>query len=258
MTLFKDKSNALIIFFYLLILLSFYFSNLADYEKVILYIINFYLCFTLCIIFFLRNKAKPEFSLKEIIFISLVLRVILIFVNPITSDDYYRYLWDGMVQAEGMNPYEYSPLDLSKLHDNEIYPNVTYTDIKTIYPPVSQIIFYLSYVLSGANAYGLKLFYLLFETGILYFLFQSLKFLKTNSNYIFLYVLSPLILFEFFINAHVDIIILFFLSGFICFALSKKTGAALLFLSFFRLKQNLFSDFFARVSALLKEIRNEF
>jgi len=229
---FKDKYNVLILSLYTLILLSFYVFDLTNYDKVILYIVNFYLCFTLCIMFFMRNKYKTVFSLKEIIFIALALRVILMFVNPITSDDYYRYLWDGKVQAEGINPYEYSPLELSKLHDKEIYPNVTYPDIKTIYPPVSEMVFYFSYELSGPNVYALKIIYLLFEAGILYFLFLTLRYLKINSNYIFLYTMSPLVLFEFFINAHVDIIILFFLSGFIYFSISKNTGPALLFLSF--------------------------
>ncbi|MDQ3194077.1 MAG: hypothetical protein M3P82_03655, partial [Bacteroidota bacterium] len=48
---------------------------------------------------------------------------------------------------------------------------------------------------------------------------------------IFLYSFSPLIIFEFFINAHIDILILFFLSGFIFFALRENAGSAFLFLS---------------------------
>jgi len=94
------------------------------------------------------------------------------------------------------------------------------------------MIFYLSYVLSGATVYGFKIIYLFFETGILCFLFLSLKRLKINSNHVLLYALSPLVIFEFFINVHIDIIILFFLSGFLYFALVKNTGPALLFLSF--------------------------
>lgn len=228
----KDKYNILVLILFFLILFSFYIFNFNNYDTVILYIINFCLCFILCIFFILRNKGRQEFSLKAIIFIALTLRIILLFIKPITSDDYNRYLWDGKVQAEGINPYQYSPLELSKLHDNIIYPNVSYPEIKTIYPPVSQIIFYLSYILTGSNIYGLKIFYILFEAGILYFLYLTLKYLKINVNYIFLYVLSPLIIFEFFINVHIDIVILFFISGFIYFAVSGNTGPALLFLSF--------------------------
>src|SRR5581483_7333287 len=30
---------------------------------------------------------------------------------PTTTDDYYRYVWDGTVQAHGVDPYRYAPLD---------------------------------------------------------------------------------------------------------------------------------------------------
>ncbi|MCB0728073.1 MAG: hypothetical protein KDD00_11455 [Ignavibacteriae bacterium] len=229
--MFKDRYNLLIIVFYVLALMSFYFMDLSKYSKVIFYITDFILCFILGFLFFIRNKDKNEFTFKEILFIAITLRIILLFVNPVTSDDYYRYLWDGRVQAEGLNPFQYSPEELTKLQDDVIYPKVTYPDIKTIYPPLSQVVFYLGYIISGVNTIGLKILYLFFSGGILYFLFNSLKLLKVNTNYIFLYVLSPLVIFEFFINAHIDILILFFISAFIYFTLSGNTGPAFLFLS---------------------------
>ena len=231
MTLHKNKYNLLIITTYIITLLSFYFFDLNNYETVILYIVNFCLCFILGTFFFLRNKAGIEFSFKEIVFIAIALRIMVMFVSPVTSDDYYRYLWDGKVQAEGLNPFQYSPEELTQLHDDILYPKVTYPDIKTIYPPLSQVVFYLGYVISGTNTVGLKMLYLFFSIGILYFLYHSLKLLKINTNYIFLYVLSPLVIFEFFINAHIDILILFFISAFIYFTLSGNTGPAFLFLS---------------------------
>lgn len=231
MLLLKDKYNFILILSYLIILLSFYFFELANHDKVILYIINFNLCFLLSLLFFHLNKNKKESTLKEILIISLALRIILIFVNPVTSDDYFRYLWDGKVQASGLNPYQFSPLELTSLQDSFIYPNISYPEIKTIYPPLSQLVFYLGFVISGGNVFGLKIIYLLLEAGILCFLFFTMKLIKINTNYIFLYSLSPLIIFEFFINAHIDVLILFFLSGFIFFALRKNTGAAFFFLS---------------------------
>lgn len=170
--------------------------------------------------------------MNEIILIALAFRIILLFVNPITSDDYYRYLWDGKVQSEGINPYEFAPQELSNLQDNEIYPNLTFPEIKTIYPPLAQVLFFLSYKLFGANAFGLKIFYFLLELGIIIFLFKILKVINVNTNYIFLYVLSPLVIFEFFINVHIDIELLFFLTTSIYFALKNNINLSLLFLGF--------------------------
>lgn len=156
--------------------------------------------------------------------------MILLFVDPITTDDHFRYLWDGKVQSEGLNPYKFSPSELSLLHDDPLYPRVPYPETKTIYPPASQIIFFLSYNLFGASAFGLKIFYLLFEAGIIIFLYQTLKLIKINSNYILLYAFSPLVIFEFFINAHIDVLILFFIVGSIYFAIKKNVNLSMLFL----------------------------
>ncbi len=232
MNYFKDKHNCLIICSYLIVLLSFYFFELNNYNTVILYIINFSACFFLCIIFFLRNRNKTEFPFVVILFIALLMRIILIPASPVTSDDYYRYLWDGKVQSEGMNPYEFPPAELKNMQDSILYPHITYPEIKTIYPPLAQIVFLLSFKISGFNFWGLKIFYLIFETAILFFLFNILKLLNTNTNYIFLYVLSPLVIFEFFINLHIDIALILFFTGSIYFALKKNLNISFLFLGF--------------------------
>jgi len=156
----------------------------------------------------------------------------LLFIDPITTDDHFRYLWDGKIQNEGMNPFQFSPFELTHLHDDPLYLKVPYPETKTIYPPLSQIIFFLSYKFFGANVFGLKLFYLVFEAGILIFLFKLLKILTINSNYIFLYAFSPLVIFEFFINAHIDVLILFFIIGSLYFALNNKVNLSMMFLGF--------------------------
>lgn len=232
MNLLKNKYNVILLIFFSLILFSFNLFDLTNYDKVILYIVNFCLCFILYSLIFFTNKSSPGTSLKEILLISVFLRVIVISINPVTTDDHYRYLWDGKVQSEGINPYKFSPLELTDVQDNIIYPQVSFPEIRTIYPPVSQIIFFLSNIFFGLNVIGLKFFYLLFEVGILIFLFKSIKHLNINTNYILLYALSPLIIFEFFINAHIDIAILFFLIGSIYFALKMNMNLSMLFLGF--------------------------
>lgn len=64
---------------------------------------------------------------------------------PYLSTDLYRYIWDGRVQAAGINPYRYIPADpeLSHLRDREIYEHINRRDYaRTIYPPVAQLWFY--------------------------------------------------------------------------------------------------------------------
>lgn len=232
MALLKNKYNLICVVTYFLVLSTFYFFNFNLYDNVIFYIINFFLCFTNYSILFFRNRNLQEISFKEILIIALILRAVMIFVTPITSDDFYRYLWDGKVQSEGINPYPFSPLELIQLQDKVIYPNVSFPEIKTIYPPVSQVIFFLSYIIFGPNVWGLKIIFLIFDFGIMIFLYKTLNLLKINSNYIILYALAPLVIFEFFINAHIDIVILFFLIVSFYFALKKEINLSFLFLGF--------------------------
>ena len=45
-------------------------------------------------------------------------------VPPRSTDDYFRYAWDGRVQAAGIDPYSYPPTDpaLSRLRDDWLFP----------------------------------------------------------------------------------------------------------------------------------------
>src|SRR6267378_3268258 len=74
-------------------------------------------------------------------------RLSLLFSPPYLSDDIYRYIWDGRVQAAGINPYRYIPADsaLAQLRDKEIYPQINRKDYaRTIYPPAAEALFFLT------------------------------------------------------------------------------------------------------------------
>ena len=72
------------------------------------------------------------------------MRLIVVAAPPVSSD-IYRYIWDGRVQAAGINPYRYVPADeaLRTLRDEAIYPSINRADYApTIYPPAAQIVFF--------------------------------------------------------------------------------------------------------------------
>ncbi len=52
------------------------------------------------------------------------MRLALLFFEPYLSTDIYRYIWDGRVQAAGINPYRYVPRapELAQLRDTAIFP----------------------------------------------------------------------------------------------------------------------------------------
>ena len=91
------------------------------------------------------EHAPPTIALVVIVVVAVTMRLIVLSEDPILSTDIYRYVWDGRVQATGINPYRYVPADpaLAQLRDAIIYPNIERADYATtIYPPVAQLFFF--------------------------------------------------------------------------------------------------------------------
>lgn len=88
-----------------------------------------------------RRVAVPG-----ILLLAAVLRVALFAVPPSLSDDVYRYRWDGRVQAAGRNPYAEPPAaaSLAPLRDAS-WQRINYPRIRTIYPPLAQVLFATTY-----------------------------------------------------------------------------------------------------------------
>ena len=167
----------------------------------------------------------------SVLLIFFLIKILFISTEPIGSDDYYRYLWDGKVQSNGINPYLYSPDDqsLNPFHSELLPEKVSYPQIRTIYFPVSQFLFTLTYNISGENAIGLKIILLLAELLILISLNYLLKRLSIDLKYILVYAVLPLVFFQFFIDAHVDLAgVALMLASIILYFYDKKIFSYLL------------------------------
>lgn len=161
--------------------------------------------------------SKVDVKLNEIIWIAfafLLIKIVAIGIEPIGSDDYFRYLWDGKVLVNGINPFQYAPNSeaLNYLHSDLLPSEVTYPHIKTIYFPLSQAAFALAYLIGGESVWGLKIIILFSDIFLTIGLFFLLKKKKIDFKYVLIYILSPLIFYQFFIDAHIDLLgICFFL-----------------------------------------------
>jgi alpha-1,6-mannosyltransferase len=152
---------------------------------------------------------KTDLDFKEIaafLFLGLLIRLSFINTSPIGSDDIYRYMWDGKVQAYGINPYSFTPNNdaLQALHSNILPRLVNFPEYKTIYFPLSQWIFYSGYQLSGESYWGYKFLLLLFETLTILALFMLLKRTGLPQKFVLFYALCPLPIIHFSIDAHLD------------------------------------------------------
>jgi hypothetical protein len=151
-------------------------------------------------------------ALVAILVVAFAMRLVLLPGVPI-STDLFRYIWDGRVQGAGINPYLYIPADatLTSLRDGAIYPNINRADYApTIYPPASQIAFYLITRISESIVF-LKAVMVVFEGLAIWAMLQLLAARGLPRTRVLLYAWHPLPLWEFARSGHVDVVAIAFL-----------------------------------------------
>ena len=179
-----------------------------QYVPIINYSITFIVSSMLYLLFaslLLKYDVDKEIIFTFVVF-SIVTRGAFITTTPIGSDDIYRYMWDGKVQSASINPYRFAPTapELQSLTSANLPHRVNHADMKTMYFPLSEWIFFLGYELSGEQVWGYKFLLLLSECISIYGIVLILQQLKINRKYILLYALCPMIIYEYAVDAHVD------------------------------------------------------
>lgn len=131
-------------------------------------------------------------------------RVILLAVPPSLSDDIYRYRWDGRVQAAALNPYTEPPAspELAALRD-PLWLRINYPAIRTIYGPLAQWLFRLTYQLDP-RLIGFQAMATLGDLLCIGLLFGCLRRWRLPEWRIALYAWSPLATIESASNGHFD------------------------------------------------------
>ena len=205
-------------------------------------------------------------SLWFIVFFGLLFRAAILPANQIQEDDIYRYLWDGKVFAHGINPYKFSPeevsnvksfkisepkkfesrydekdrIEIEQLYDLKwkndrsllIMERINHPDVPTIYPPLTQVVFRLVHQIAPDNIFVMRLAFLIFDLLALAFIVMFLQALGKNPALCIIYFWSPLIVKETFNSTHLDIIGIAVLCGSLYFLVCRWRIAAMTFLAF--------------------------
>jgi hypothetical protein len=146
--------------------------------------------------------------------VAALMRLAVLLAQPYLSDDINRYVWDGRVEAAGINPYRWVPADphLAALRDETIFPKINRADYApTIYPPVAEYIFYLGTRLSESLT-AMKATLLAFELAGVVLLLRLLVDWGLPRERILIYAWHPLTLWEFAGSGHVDAAIVTFVA----------------------------------------------
>ncbi len=149
---------------------------------------------------------------SSLVALAFIIRCILVFSFPQLSDDIYRFVWDGLLISEGIHPLSYTPEQLMEafpdLGWSGLYENLNSQQYYTVYPPFSQLVFYLS-ALPGVDQMAvsniiIKLSLLASEWGIYFLASRMLQMYGLARWYVFIYLLNPLVMVEIMGNAHFE------------------------------------------------------
>jgi alpha-1,6-mannosyltransferase len=168
-------------------------------------------------------------SLMPIVLFALLFRLPLIPLDPVLSNDVYRYLWEGKVQVVAeINPYVVPPADdrLASFRDEAIYAHINRKEAPTVYPAGAQLFFALLYKVGVETPQGFKAVALAADALTLVLLLLILKQLHLPSYHVIIYLWNPLLIYEFFWSGHVESFMLPPLLGFLYFFLRGHVMAA--------------------------------
>ncbi len=193
-------------------------------------------------LYLLKFSSSLRFS--NILVLAILFRLPFLFSTPELSDDVYRFIWDGRLMSEQINPYEFSPTDLPdemKLkidRDGELFSRLNSKQYYSVYTPLNQGLFWIVDLLSTSrlksSIFWYHLIYILVDVMAIVLMQKILLQLSMPRSRIMWYAFNPLLIIEATGNLHVEGLVL-------CFLLAA--------LAFFR---NKFAALFFYAAALLK------
>ena len=167
----------------------------------------------------------------------LVFRLLLIPTEPILEDDYQRYLWDGGVTAEGLNPYAVAPEDVSAGQAPVAFlplaeeagvtlERVNHPELRTIYPAVAQGAFALAHVIAPYELWAWKALCVVGDMASLGFLLLLLAAMGRSPLWSLLFWWNPLILKEHVNSAHMEALLVPFVLAAVWHAAKARPAVA--------------------------------
>ena len=187
-------------------------------------------------------KKPIKYSLM--VGLGVVFRLIFLFSIPNLSQDFYRFIWDGQLIINGLNPYLFTPNELINTHHTlftqmePLYKEMGALSAQHFsnYPPIHQLPFVIAALISKNSILGsviiLRIIIILADIGILIYGKKLLELLKLPTQNIFYYFLNPLVVIELTGNLHFEALMLFFLVVSLYFLYKQKLIHSAIFMGF--------------------------
>jgi alpha-1,6-mannosyltransferase len=145
-----------------------------------------------------------------VLVVAVVVRALLVPTAPTLSNDAYRFVWDGRVQAAGINPYAHVPADrrLARLRDWQVFTRVNRPHTRTLYPPADELTFLAAHEVAGDGIVPWKISMLALEGAAVALLLVLLVRTRVSRGRVVLYAWHPIAIVEIAGSGHPDPIML--------------------------------------------------
>jgi hypothetical protein len=176
-----------------------------------------------------------------VLLVGLAMRIAMLPSTPMMDDDYYRYLWDGATVAHGYSPYAFAPQEITpefvpeELGDlasesAEVIKRVNHPRLRSIYPPIAQAAFGVAHFVAPWQILGLRLVWLMADAATLVLLAFLLKTVGLPPHLLLVYWWNPLLVKEVYNTAHMEALILPFVTAALLLAVRGRnvSGAVVL------------------------------
>jgi len=204
-----------------------------NYFQYLMTIIPIYLFYAIMVLIILKFSKRISLPVYLIFIFGFIFRIVTITQEPSLSDDIYRYIWDGRVSADCVNPYQYPPNhpELEHLQDSQIYIHINYPEIATVYPPASQL-FFLANTFFGDSVFSWKIILLVLEAILTIILLKLANLFHLSRYRIVIFSLNPLIIIETYQSGHLELLGLLFFWWAVYFYYKKADGFSVLLFIF--------------------------
>ena len=207
----------------LLVLLSFLFYGTFAYDLVRTDYTKLIILYSALFVLFYKLVQHFKSNTQFLTYLAFGFRAVFILAIPNLSQDFYRFIWDGRMILEGINPYLFTVESFISQGD---FPVAEAQALRagmgalnashfTNYPPINQLCFTIAALFAGKSILGsvfvMRLLIIAADFGTLHFGKALLEKLNIPIYNIFWYILNPFIIIELTGNLHFEGVMIFFL-----------------------------------------------
>jgi len=144
--------------------------------------------------------GRDRLPLTAIWIMAIIFRLILLLTESSLSDDVYRFIWDGHLLRQGINPYA-QPVNSPVLDSYNIPTRdlVNHDWMASPYLPAAQLLFYSI----PGQLFAFRIAAVLLDLAIGWLVFDSLRRLSILTTGVLIYLWNPLVMTEFANGVHI-------------------------------------------------------